>query len=226
MSALRALRQLTSASSRVVTRPAVHGARTLRLSALAVPRIALSATRAFSTTPSHFSAGSCTFVCRCLFSATHARTLDSGRAVLTKAGRGTPVRKRERCDGGPRVFEGVQGAGRVDGTCDHLLGVTRWIVDGRWCRSSRASRATTRSRSRASLATKSGYMARRSFFCPGGLTSLTCTASASCFRLRTINLKRKRPSWTKKVRKVKRVPVMSIPFVCRFRSPRCVVWLS
>jgi complement component 1 Q subcomponent-binding protein len=36
----------------------VHGARTLRLSALAVPRIALSATRAFSTTPSHFSAGS------------------------------------------------------------------------------------------------------------------------------------------------------------------------
>ncbi|KAI9569889.1 mitochondrial glycoprotein [Boletus coccyginus] len=52
MSAFRALRQLTSVSSRVA-RPALRSGRTM----LSAPRMALSATRAFSMTPSRFSAG-------------------------------------------------------------------------------------------------------------------------------------------------------------------------
>lgn len=60
MSAFRALRQLTSVSSRVVTRPALRSGRTLRLSTQAAPRIALSATRAFSMTSCRFSEGTCT----------------------------------------------------------------------------------------------------------------------------------------------------------------------
>ncbi|KAG8216920.1 putative regulatory protein suaprga1 [Butyriboletus roseoflavus] len=57
MSAFRALRQLTSVSSRVVARPALRSGRTLRLSAQATPRMTLSATRAFSMTSCRFSEG-------------------------------------------------------------------------------------------------------------------------------------------------------------------------
>ncbi|KIJ14700.1 hypothetical protein PAXINDRAFT_169605 [Paxillus involutus ATCC 200175] len=56
MSAFRALRQLTSVSSRAVARPALRSA-PLRLSVVA-PRVALSSTRAFSITSSRFSEGS------------------------------------------------------------------------------------------------------------------------------------------------------------------------
>lgn len=60
MSAFRALRQLTSVSSRVVARPVLRSGSTLRLSAQAAPRMALSATRAFSMTSCRFSEGACT----------------------------------------------------------------------------------------------------------------------------------------------------------------------
>ncbi|KIJ62193.1 hypothetical protein HYDPIDRAFT_158469 [Hydnomerulius pinastri MD-312] len=57
MSALRALRQLTTVSSRAVARPALRNA-PLRLSVQAAPRVALSATRAFSISSARFSEGS------------------------------------------------------------------------------------------------------------------------------------------------------------------------
>ena len=57
MSAFRVLRQVASVSSRVVAR---SGRTVPSLSARVAPRVGLSATRAFSTTPSRFSAGSCT----------------------------------------------------------------------------------------------------------------------------------------------------------------------
>ncbi|KAG9313354.1 putative regulatory protein suaprga1 [Chiua virens] len=56
MSAMRALRQLSSMSSRVVSRPALQSGRTLSVRAAALPRMA-SATRAFSISTSRFSAG-------------------------------------------------------------------------------------------------------------------------------------------------------------------------
>ncbi|KAF8137584.1 mitochondrial glycoprotein [Boletus edulis] len=56
MSTLRALRQLTSSSCRVVARPALRSGRTL-LTAYAAPCMALSASRTFSMSPTRFSAG-------------------------------------------------------------------------------------------------------------------------------------------------------------------------
>lgn len=139
MSAVRALRQLATCSSRTL------GARTFTRAALPALRVAVATTpangvngvnaanvakRAFSVSARRFGEGACESIIR--FSTRGVVILTgvnlgecSGRRAGPEARRGAEVREGGGAGGRARVLDCVQGARRVEGACFFVRSIAR-----------------------------------------------------------------------------------------------------